>query len=92
MVFTLFHTLDAVSTIPLFTETPIRASGVYTPCIDVTIVLFTQTLVQINTIWSTVKETQCTLALVGAICIQTGSMPLTLILFIAALIIVSGVD
>ena len=50
--------------------------------------LTTLALALTNTIWSTVEETQCTLALVGAICIHTGSMPLTLILFIAALIIV----
>ena len=41
MVFTLFQTLDAVSMISFFTETPVRPSGVYAPCIDVTTVLFT---------------------------------------------------
>lgn len=47
MVFTLFHTLGAVSMISFFTETPIWTSSVCAPCIDVTTVSFTQTLVQI---------------------------------------------
>lgn len=51
-------------------------------------ILFILALALTNTIWPIAKETQFTLALVRAIGVHTGSMSLTLIFFIAALIIV----